>query len=377
MSGATTARVLTARGRGAVAVIEVRGESARTAIADLLAESGQPPLGDDADRPRLRRIGGEEVVILAGATEATGVEVVELHCHGGTAIVEWVLDHLRDRGVSVRDMPDRNTGNRSLTRAQAAALLPFAPTVRTAEALLNQDARALDCEIEALRTRLSDDPDEAAARLRHLIARAAIGTRLLTGHTVVLAGPPNVGKSALFNALIGFERAIVSPRPGTTRDALRARLALRGWPIELIDTAGLHETTDPLDRQGVGRTRSTLVEADLILHVIDLSRPYLSPEAPEALSLCVASKADLPPAWNPGDTGAWPVSSTTGAGLPELIDAILDRLGITPETLDGPLAVRPSQVRHLNRALHFLEHRQFARAQRVLSAFLSTWPRSQ
>lgn len=370
------ARVLTARGRGAVAVIELSGTGALDAINAILAESGQPPIDPDESRPRLRRIGGEEVVIVSGNRSTPGIEVVELHCHGGTAVVDWVLDHLRRRGA-ILGVPQRSGDpSRSVTRAQATAWLPFAPTIRTAETLLNQEAGVLDQEIRAILSEISDHPESAARRLRPLIERSRLGVRLLTGHVVVLAGPPNVGKSALFNALVGFDRAIVSPRAGTTRDALRARLALRGWPIELIDTAGIHEASDPLDRQGVSRTHGTIAEADLVLRVIDRSQPMPRLEHPPGpQTLVVATKADLPPAWNPRDAAAVAVSAVTGAGLAELIDAILGRLGITPEALDGPLVFRPSHLRHLRRALGSLERGEPARARRTLSAMRSPWPR--
>jgi tRNA modification GTPase len=366
-AGPPRAVVLTARGRGAVAVIAVRGPGALGAVAAVL--HGGTDLRATPGRPLLRRLGGaagEEVVIVAEPAGAA----VEVHCHGGTAVVAWVLDRLREAGVAVEQeagAADRITGG---TRGQAWALLPEAPTVRTAEILLEQATGALDAELSAIGGLVASDAQAAARRLRLLIERSRLGCRLISGHAVVLAGPPNVGKSSLFNAIAGYERAIVSPTAGTTRDALRARLAFRGWPVELVDTAGLHDAEHELDREAVARSRAALDGADLVLRVADRSRPFDAADFPDPVpagrTLIVASKADLPAAWDADARGAVAVSAANGAGIAELIDAVLDRLGVGPEGPGGPLPFLPSQGGDLRRALAALEGGDAGAARRLL-----------
>jgi tRNA modification GTPase len=376
------ATVRTARGRGAVAVIDVRGPGTFDALAAVLHGATIRPR-HDADRPLLRRLGGpsgEEVVVVVDPAADGRPQAAELHCHGGAAVVAWVLERLRERGVQTafEGADIASSAGADSPRRRAWALLPGAPTARTAEALLEQASGALEDELAAILARLGPDPRGAAGGLRRLIGRSALGVRLLTGHTVALGGPPNVGKSALFNAIAGYERAIVSPVAGTTRDALRARLAFRGWPVELVDTAGLHEAADGLDGRSVSRSRDVLAGADLVLRVVDRSLPFEATDLPALLpagrTLLVASKADRPPAWDASGRGARAVSAVSGEGLGELIDAVLDRLGVAPDALRGPLPVLASQVGHLERALAAVEAGDTVAARRLLGELLRVGP---
>lgn len=155
---------------------------------------------------------------------------------------------------------------------------------------------------------------------------------LLTPWRVVLAGSPNVGKSSLINALVGFERALVFDQPGTTRDAVTGSTAIGGWPITLIDTAGIRETDDPLESAGVRQARDLLQSADLVLHVEEAARlqessPHFQ-EAIEAPVLQVASKVDLLKPDTPAPAGWIATSTVTGGGVPELLTAIESALAI-------------------------------------------------
>jgi tRNA modification GTPase len=143
---------------------------------------------------------------------------------------------------------------------------------------------------------------------------------------VVVAGPPNVGKSSLVNALAGFQRSVVAETPGTTRDVVGTLLAIDGWPIELIDTAGLRGDTEGVEEEGVRRAVLAARSADLCLWVADASAaPPASPPTPGAL--LVVNKIDLPAGWDLDSLpGALRVSAKTGAGLAELCDALSRRL---------------------------------------------------
>ena len=150
-----------------------------------------------------------------------------------------------------------------------------------------------------------------------------LGRRLTTPWRVAVAGPPNVGKSSLVNALAGYQRSVVAPTPGTTRDVVTTRLAIDGWPVELADTAGLREGTDTLETQGVRMARETSAAADLCLWLLDASAPPVWPDAGVGAVRLVVNKVDLPAVWDVADAPeAVAVSARTGAGLPELCAAL-------------------------------------------------------
>jgi tRNA modification GTPase len=192
--------------------------------------------------------------------------------------------------------------------------LTRAPTLRTASILLDQYHGAFARAVDA-------DPVPLADLARY----ALLGRHLVTPWKVVVAGPPNVGKSSLVNALAGYQRTVVAPVPGTTRDVVTTAVAFDGWPVELADTAGLREATENLEAEGVGRARRLLAGADLVVWVMDLTDP--NPIRPDAGTnpLVVANKSDQPPRWSPVPADLV-VSAATGAGVPGLAAAIARRL---------------------------------------------------
>ncbi len=235
--------------------------------------------------------------------------------------------------------------------------LAQAPTLRSAEILLDQARGALDREIEILRQANED----TASRLDALSRRGALGLRLLTGWKVVIAGRPNVGKSRLFNALAGFDRSIVDPTPGVTRDVVAFRTALDGWPVELCDTAGRARDgrpgRGPRDRAGTPRVE----DADLLLVVVDRSQPLTALDRGLLASktgsprLIVASKADLAPAWPleeavPTGEDVLAVSAETGQGLDRLMAAIAARLVPRPPEPGAGVPFRGEHMQVLARA---------------------------
>lgn len=319
---------LTPAGRGAVASLRLIGpDAAQRAAACVRLASGKPL----TDQP-LRRIlfahwgtSPSEDVVLSRLAE----DVVEVHCHGGTAAVTRILEQLR--GVGFEVVPWQRTKQAAAIAkddaiARSACLaLASAPTRRTAAILLDQLHGALARELERIVAHLRGDGSaQALALLDALLARAPLGLRLTHPWRIVLRGAPNVGKSSLANALVGYARAIVAATPGTTRDVVTAGAALSGWPVELADTAGERPSEDPLEQAGVARAQAAAQEADLVLEVLDARDPA-SVFPPSRPSLRVFNKVDLLPAETPLPGGI-AVSALTGQGLRELEQAIVDAL---------------------------------------------------
>ncbi len=239
----TYAACLTPPGAGAIAVLAVDGPRAWEIVRPLFrTRSGvEPPADPPAGRILLGRLGGDvsdEVVLTVKRGGRS--QRLELHCHGGRTNVGFFLDLFAARGLRVCDW--RAFLRRSEPdplRAAATVALAEAPTVRTAAILLDQYNGAFAAALDAILTALNHgEINAASAGLKAQARRAGLGRRLTRPWRVAVAGPPNVGKSSLMNALAGYQRSIVSPTPGTTRDVVTTRLAIDGWPVELADTAG-------------------------------------------------------------------------------------------------------------------------------------------
>ena len=300
----------------------------------------------------------------------TGEDVVELQMHGGALHLRRCLELLLALGTRLAD-PGEFTrraflnGHLDLTRAEAVADLVAARTdtaLRQARAhlrgALHDRIAALRERVLDLRARLEvnlDFPDEdvplmsplelaadAAALSNDFAALAGTyrqGRLMRDGARVVLAGPPNAGKSSLFNALVAHDRAIVTPIAGTTRDTLEESVDIGGVPVVLIDTAGLRDTSDLVESLGVARSTQAIAAADLVVRLVPPGEPW--PDHPG--ELVVRSKADLAP-----DADDLAVSATTGQGLDALRRAIAERLGVTYE--GGLVVVRERQHQHLVQA---------------------------
>jgi tRNA modification GTPase len=347
--------------RGAIAVVRIWGPDAvRVADSVFRPHRGGPLRDTPPGRLRYGRAGpgrGDEVVavLLEGPRP-----LAEIHGHGGTAAIASVVQALQAAGA-VLAVDDEGVleapGDR--IRAQAMEDLASAPTLRVAEILLDQAQGALS---EAIASLLADAAHSVANTLEGLdalIRRGAVGTHLVGGWKVVIAGRPNVGKSRLFNALAGFDRSIVNAAPGVTRDVVSFRTAFAGWPVDLCDTAGERDSDDMVERLGIDRSRREKQDADLVLVVLDRSEPLQSVDremlAGTASLLVVANKCDLPAAWGAGepcilDEGFLPVSAETGEGLGDLVSAIASRL--VPEPPEPGVAVpfRPEHLRSLESA---------------------------
>ena len=370
--------VLTPDARGAVAVVRVWGPRALgVAGAAFRPARGQPLADTPAGRPRLGRVGaglGDEVVAVVVEAEPPGVEI---HCHGGPEPLALVVAALEAAGAERRQPAAWvRASSRSRVEAEARVDLARAPTLRGAEVLLEQAAGALEAEVALARALIEADPPRALDALGALLDRWPVGARLVGGFAVALAGRPNVGKSRLLNALAGYERAIVDPTPGTTRDVLTVRTALDGWPVELSDTAGLRDADDPLESAGIARARARHAEADLTLLVLDRASPTTPVDesllASHPGALVVANKSDLPAAWDVAAVapGAVTVSSATGDGLDALADAVGRRLVPAPPTPGAGVPFRPAHARHLRDALDALDANDTAAASESLRAIL-------
>jgi len=321
---------LTPVGRGAIATLLVTGPRAADAVAQLLPNDPRRPWPPEDDRRlELHWIGpppAEQVVLRYRSPEA-----VEVHCHGGLA-VRRIADLLETQGAVRRDWrqspPMPGT---SPIAADAMHALLAASTEPAAAILLEQLGGLLHAALRrmvgSLQAGRAADALEQIAALRRW---TPLGLHLTRPWRVVLAGRPNVGKSSLLNALLGYTRALVHPMPGTTRDVLSALTAVAGWPVELIDTAGLRAAEDPLEQAGIGLAEQELTGADLVLLVCDASEVWsdadrsLHARCPGAL--VVNNKADLPSRPDPNRPAGQTVSALSGQGLDGLVETIARRL---------------------------------------------------
>ncbi len=324
----------------------------------------------------------------------TGEHCLEFQGHGGPVVLRSVLAACLDAGARLAE-PGEYTrraflnGRMDLAQAEAVADLIDAASEEAARSALRsltgEFSEAIDVlvaqliELRALTEATLDFPEEEVdslhrddtatrlARLRsalgEVLARSREGSLLRTGIHAVLVGRPNVGKSSLLNRLAGEERAIVTPIPGTTRDALHEAIQIEGVPLNLVDTAGLRESRDEIERLGIERARREVARADLVLAVHDASAAdhALAVSAPAAAArIDVYNKIDLAPGFRPppGDHPLVCVSAKTGIGMEQLRRAILEAAGWQSHGESVFLA----RERHL-RALHAAEaHLQAAAA---------------
>ncbi len=308
--------LLTPPGTGAIATISMRGPQAwETIRSKFFSQRAELPANPILHRVWFGNFGsitGDEVLIAVKQIEPN--VSIEIHCHGGKRVARWILEQL--------EANEETAFSHGIIGHEPRALLPLsqASTLRTACILLDQLNGAFQITVATI---LENWPNSQAdwQRLKSL---AILGKHLVEPWKVVIAGPPNVGKSSLMNALAGFQRSVVAAIPGTTRDVVRIRTAFHGWPIELSDTAGLRDTTEAIENAGITMARESLVNADLVVWVMDGSDAKAE-QPPDFLQepLVVANKADLPSAV-PCDGIA--VSATTRAGIPGLMAAIVKRL---------------------------------------------------
>jgi tRNA modification GTPase len=392
----------------AIAVVRISGPRARVALEQLVGRVPQPRRASLA-RVRDPATGGviDEGLALwfPGPNSETGEDIAELQVHGGRAVIAAVLAALAKlaglRHAEAGEFTRRafENGRMDLTAVEGLADLVAAETEAQRRQAYQQLRGLLGERAETWRQRLiealalveagidfsdeDDVPKDMMARALELIrplaeeiskAGAGQGERLREGLRVAIAGPPNAGKSTLFNRLARREAAIVSPFPGTTRDVLELHLDLGGYPVTVLDTAGIRETNDPVEREGVRRASEQAASANLVLWVVDgtviesraLQRPLI--QAPsESTAWLVVNKMDLvaeedrrriESGFNKEEIVNL-VSSTTGAGVDELVNALARFAGcfFTPEPA---LVTRERQRAHLKETVLALEGAQRA-----------------
>lgn len=378
-------------GRSALAVIRVSGTGAFDVAVRVVR-------GFRADPPRVARLasfldgdGGlidrGLYLVFPGPRSETGEDTVEFQCHGGQVVPARLLAALEAAGARPAHAGEFTrravlNGKLDLLQAEAVADLVDAEAPVQAKAALLQLEGGLSRRIAALRSALIDllamlsydvdFPDEddgpiprariaegradVAAQIDRLLATAPLAERVRRGALVVLAGAPNAGKSSLFNALLGSERALVTELAGTTRDAIEAHADFFGWPIRLVDTAGLGATEDRIEAMGQAMSQRYLQAADLVLRCeggSPLEGMLLQDPGLQSRTLAVRTKSDLAPA----DGAGLRVSALTGEGLTELRRAIVERLFVAGARL-GDLEPALTRERHriaLLRAAEALE----------------------
>ena len=374
----------------AIAIVRLSGPEASTALKQL---AGKIPSQRMATRALLRDAGGQAIddaVVLwfPGPASATGEDVAELHVHGGRAVLASLFASLSAmknlRAAEPGEFTRRafENGKLDLTEAEGLDDLIHADTDRQRRQALRQfkgllgdrarDWRAEIVEASALIEAGIDFSDEgdvpaeliapALSRIKALheditkvLAAQGKAERLREGLVVAIAGPPNVGKSTLMNLFARREVAIVSPHAGTTRDIIEVQLDLDGYPVTVIDTAGIRETDDPVEQEGVRRARARAAEADLVLWLADGDETEVE-QSGDAPVWLVRNKIDLGAARSAkSTTSEFRISAARGDGIGDLIDALVSFAADYFGTNEGALITRERQRRLLEDTAASLE----------------------
>ena len=412
----TIAALATPPGRSALALVRLSGDRALEVASRVVAGNGSGGSGLDRLPDRvmtlMRFVGSDGnafdeglVTVFRAPHSYTGDDLVEFSCHGGVLAPSQLLSALYAAGARpalAGEFTRRAllNGKLDLLQAEAVGDLIDATAAAQGRAALHQLEGGLSRRLLELRGELLellsllaydiDFPEEddgpvpaerireqlelVAGRLRELLATSRAGERLRDGALVVLAGRPNAGKSSLFNALLGVNRALVTEIPGTTRDTIEAPADLDGWPVRLADTAGLRDADERLERLGIEVSRRYVAAADLLLLCAESGRGLSGDEATlldEAAALLVRTKADLVPTGARNGEQGIPVSVVTGEGLELLREAVAERLFQGPGGY-AELAPRLTRERHriaLTRAVAALdESAVYLKADAVLAA---------
>ena len=392
------AAIATGNGRAAIGVIRLSGPELNRFMPPLLGRVISPrraTLTDFLDSSG-RALDTGIALFFPSPYSYTGEDVLELQGHGGPAVLQLLLRRCLALGARLAqpgEFSRRAFLNEKLDLAQAESVADLIEAsseaaaraaLRSLKGEFSQEIKALVSNLTSLRAELEasiDFPDDDAGTLCERAAwsalqslrrqltgireRASSGNLLRDGAQIVLIGPPNVGKSSLLNRLAGEEVAIVTELPGTTRDTVRSELLLEGMPIHLVDTAGLREAQDPVEKLGIDRTWRAVGDADVVLVVGDVQRPnpaerdwILSQIPVKSKRIMVLNKIDLvdrePSRYQLDGEVRVEVSAKTAAGIGLLHAAILETAGRLPE-VEGVFLARERHLEGLARAAGHLE----------------------
>jgi tRNA modification GTPase len=395
IGGDTIAAIATASGRGGIGVVRLSGPDPTAFMQGLFGRALKPR---HASHARFLSAEGETLddgiaLYFPAPHSFTGEHVLELQGHGGPQVLRLVLERCLELGARLAEPGEFSrrafvNGKLDLVQAEAIADLIDAGSREAARGAVRALTGEFSRRIESLKAALIelrmlveatlDFPeedvdfleqadawgrlDEVHARLDAVLAQARQGALLREGLDVVLIGQPNVGKSSLMNQLAGFEAAIVTDIAGTTRDALREAIQIDGVPVHLIDTAGLRETEDLVERMGIARAWAALEQADIALLLVDAGHGVGPEEAailarlPEIPVLTVHNKIDLAegtPRVSGDGAEIW-LSARTGAGI-ELLRRRLLELAGWHNTGEGTFSARTRHLDALRRARAHLE----------------------
>ncbi len=376
MVDSTIAAVASPAGTGGISIIRISGPSSIPIAASIFRsaskkDSRQPPpdslashrlyYGHIFDHHAGRALDEVLLGVMRAPRSYTREDVVEVNCHGGPAAVRAILDLILRKGARLAE-PGEFTrraflnGRIDLTQAEAVIDIINARTDQAFEAAVVQANGALRQELERVREALIEiltrneaaidfpeeedvGPDDDASQLLH---NYRDGRSIREGLTVAIVGRPNVGKSSLMNRLLGRERAIVTPHPGTTRDAIEDELVLKGVSVRLWDTAGLHQdSADPVEAIGIQKSLDCIDHSDLLLFVLEAHRPVAAEDIAIYSKIrsrplvFVLNKVDLVAGslrpcrypWDQADCASVSVSALTGRGLEDLRGTILKHAG--------------------------------------------------
>lgn len=393
LTGDTIAAAATAAGKAAIGVVRISGPEALTIAEAICAKSLPPRMAQFCS---FRSLSGEMIdsglaLSFPAPASFTGEDVVELQCHGSPVVVDWLLEDIFGRGArpatpgefSLRAFLNEKldltqaeaiadliaSGSRAAVKAAGRSLTGhFSERVATLQAELNR----LRVLCESWLDFPDEDIDHAAseqlergwrqllAAIDGVIGEAAQGRKLNDGVHIAIAGLPNAGKSSLLNRLSGSETAIVTEQAGTTRDTIRETVNLAGVALTLVDMAGLRETTDLVEGEGVRRARAEIAEADHVLWVADISVGIESAAAGAARAMpngqrysLVLNKIDViegePRQFDADGRRVLALSAKTGDGV-DALRRHLQRIAGLDEATDGGFSARRRHIDALEHA---------------------------